>query len=186
MAETTKTDWHYFKLTEVFQQLRADREGLTSVEADKRLVEVGPNSLPQQKSLPFWRAFARQFHSPLIYILAIAGLVSIAIGEHTDAAFIFGVLLLNASIGGFQEWRAEKSSLALQRLFRTRATVVRDREPTEIDAEGLVPGDLVLLESGNRVPADLRLLSTKSLEVDESLLTGESRQQLNTMTKESS
>jgi len=118
--------------------------------------------------------FARQFHSPLVYVLGIATAVSLAIGETTDALFILAVLLLNASIGGFQEWRAERSSRALQQLLRTRATVDRDRETKEIDGELVVPGDMVWLESGNRVPADVRLVLTHGLEVDESLLTGES------------
>ena len=116
----------------------------------------------------------RQFRSPLIYILGIAAAVSVAIGEPTDAGFIAAVLGLNALIGGFQEWRAEKSTQALQQLLQIRAGVMRDGEVCEIDAEKVVPGDTVWLESGNRVPADLRLVSAHGLEIDESLLTGES------------
>jgi len=116
----------------------------------------------------------RQFRSPLIYILGVAALVSIAIGEPTDAAFIAAVLGLNALIGGYQEWRAEKSTQALQQLLQIRAAVLRDGEVSEVAAEIVVPGDTVSLESGNRVPADLRIVSAHGLEVDESLLTGES------------
>ncbi len=100
----------------------------------------------------------RQFRSPLIYILAVAAVVSVAIGEPTDAAFIAGVLGLNALIGGYQEWRAEKSTQALQQLLQIRAAVVRDGEVCEMEAENVVPGDTVWLESGNRVPADLARL----------------------------
>jgi magnesium-transporting ATPase (P-type) len=98
----------------------------------------------------------------------------VAIGDVKDAAFIAGVLVLNALIGAYQEWRADQSSQALQQLLQIRAAVHRDGDVCELNAEELVPGDVVWLESGNRVPADIRLLSAHSLEVDESLLTGES------------
>lgn len=124
--------------------------------------------------MPFWRVFLGQFHNPLIYILGLAAAVSFAIGEWTDGSFIAVVLVINAAIGSVQEWRAERSSHALERLVRTRATVVRDGESIEVDSEQLVPGDIVGLESGNRVPADARLLSAHGLEIDESSLTGES------------
>jgi len=116
----------------------------------------------------------RQFKSQLIYILGVAAVVCIAIGEFSDARLIAAVLVLNAAIGGYQEWRAEQSSRALQKLLRIRAAVVRDGESREIDADGLVPGDIVWMESGNRVPSDVRLLTSQGLEIDESLLTGES------------
>src|SRR5690606_29578245 len=110
----------------------------------------------------------------LIYILAAAAAFSIIVAEYTDAAFIGVVLLINALIGSIQEWKAERASRALQKLIVTRATVMRDGESVELDASELVPGDIVWLESGNHVPADMRLLSAHALEVDESLLTGES------------
>jgi P-type Ca2+ transporter type 2C len=116
----------------------------------------------------------RQFRSPLIYILAAAAVVSILVDHPEDALFIGIVLALNGTIGTWQEWRAEQHSRALQQLLHIRAAVIRDGEVIEIDAEELVPGDVVRLESGNRVPADLRLDAAQGLEVDESLLTGES------------
>ena len=115
----------------------------------------------------------RQFINPLIYILVIAAVVCVIIGDVKDAAFIAAVLAINAVIGTYQEWRAEKSSHALKKLLRIRQ-VVRDGEVREVGAEEVVPGDIVWLESGNRVPADLRLLGIQGLEIDESLLTGES------------
>lgn len=139
-----------------------------------RLQQVGANHLPQQSGPSHWQLLLRQFRSPLIYILAIAALVSAAIGDLKDAGFIVAVLILNAVIGGYQEWRAEKSSRALQQLLKIRAAVIRDGEVREIDADDVVPGDVVWLESGNRIPADIRLIHTHNLEVDESLLTGES------------
>jgi magnesium-transporting ATPase (P-type) len=154
--------------------LGASDFGLSEAEAARRLVAAGPNRLPERAPPSFARIYLRQFHSPLVYVLGIAAVVSVSIGETTDALFILAVLILNASIGGLQEWRAERSSRALQRLLRTRATVQRDGEIKEIDGEWVVPGDLLWLESGNRVPADVRLVVTHGLVVDESLLTGES------------
>ncbi|UCC31850.1 MAG: HAD-IC family P-type ATPase, partial [Phycisphaerales bacterium] len=166
--------WHTLDSARIRQALSAAGTGLTSAEAEARLKSYGPNRLPERPGPTLWEISLRQFRSPLIYILGIAAVVSIAIGDVKDAGIIAAVLVLNALIGGYQEWRAERSSRALQKFLKIRASVVRDREVREIDAEQVVPGDLVWVESGNRVPADLRLVSTHGLEVDESLLTGES------------
>lgn len=154
-------------------ELQTTEAGLTPDEAERRLLVHGPNRLPQTPPPPWWLVFLRQSHNPLICVLLAAAAVSLAIGEMADASFILGVVLLNSAIGAVQEIRAERSSRALQGLLRVRATVLRG-EAREIEAEGVVPGDIVLLESGNRVPADLRLLFSHGLEIDESLLTGES------------
>jgi Ca2+-transporting ATPase len=166
--------WHDLDLETVFAQLQTTPIGLSESEAQLRLEQFGANSLPQPSQLSHWQILWRQFRSPLIYILALAACVSIAIGDVKDAGFIIAVLVINALIGGYQEWRAEQSSRALQQLLKIRAAVIRDGEICEIDAEAVVPGDVVWLESGNRVPADLRLIRTHNLEIDESLLTGES------------
>ena len=172
--------WHTLDLPGVLRATNAREGGLTGDEAADRLKHFGPNRLPQQPSPAWWMILLRQFQNPLIYVLGAAALVSLIAGLLedpgllTDAAFIAVVLAVNAAIGGYQEWRAEQSSRALQQLLQIRATVVRDGEAREIDAESVVSGDVVWLESGNRVPADLRLLSAHGLEVDESLLTGES------------
>ena len=166
--------WHALDLPSLEQSLDATLGGLSGPEATQRLEKYGSNVLPHAPSPAWWQIVLRQFSSPLIYILGVAAVVSVVIGEPTDAAFIAVVLGLNALIGGYQEWRAEKSTLALQQLLQIRAAVVRDGEVCEIDAENVVPGDNVWLESGNRVPADLRLVSAHGLEIDESLLTGES------------
>jgi magnesium-transporting ATPase (P-type) len=159
---------------EVLARAGASREGLTRLEAHRRLLEHGPNALPAAAS-PGWFAIAlRQLRSPLIYVLLVAAVVSVALGDFTDAAFIAVVLALNTAIGGAQEWRAERQNQSLQKLLRVRATVVRERDALELDAEQIVPGDIVALESGQRVPADLRLLSAQALEVAEAALTGES------------
>ena len=166
--------WHALDLPSLERALDATPDGLSGPEAAARLARVGPNVLPHAPPPAWWRIALRQFRSPLIYILGVAAVVSVAIGEPIDAAFIAAVLALNALIGGYQEWRAEKSTQALQQLLQIRAAVMRDAEVREIEAEGVVPGDAVWLESGNRVPADLRLVSAHGLEIDESLLTGES------------
>jgi len=166
--------WHALDLSSLQQSLDATPGGLSASEAATRLGRFGPNVLPHTPPPTRWQIGLRQFRSPLIYILGVAALVSIAIGEPTDAAFIAAVLGLNALIGGYQEWRAEKSTQALQQLLQIRAAVLRDGEVSEVAAEIVVPGDTVSLESGNRVPADLRIVSAHGLEVDESLLTGES------------
>ncbi|MGK7906708.1 MAG: cation-translocating P-type ATPase [Synechococcus sp.] len=166
--------WHAINVEAIFGDLQANPNGLTGSEAKRRLDRAGANRLPRQAPPSHWQILLRQFRSPLISILGLAALVSIVIGDVKDAAFILAVLVINAVIGGYQEWRAERSSRALQQLMKIRAAVMRDGEVFEIDAEEVVPGDVVWLESGNRVPADLRLIRTHNLEVDESLLTGES------------
>ncbi len=166
--------WHAVSVAGVLAALDAGENGLSGPEAAARLQRYGANRLPTAPPPSFGLVLLRQFRSPLIYILGIAAMVSLLLREFTDAGFIAAVLLFNAFIGGSQEWRAEKSSRALQRLLQIRATVVRDGEPMEIDAEAVVPGDLIWLESGSRVSADVRLLWSHGLEIDESLLTGES------------
>lgn len=118
--------------------------------------------------------FLRQFLSPLIYILLAAAAVSLIVGEIKDAFFILAVLVLNALIGAFQEYRAERTSQSLKQLLQFHARVRRDQKPVTIDSTQVVPGDVVVMEPGDRVPADLRLVEGRDLHVDESLLTGES------------
>ena len=161
-------------LPAVFDAVKSGENGLAGAEAEARLRRVGANRLPDRPPTPLWRVLLRQFRSPLIYLLAGAAVLSVVVGEAKDAGFIAVVLVLNALIGGYQEWRAERSSRALQKLLTVRAAVMRGGEVVEVDAEQLVPGDVVWLESGNRVPADVRLVEAQGFQVDESLLTGES------------
>lgn len=158
----------------VLKALQSTRHGISRGEAAARLREYGLNALPRARPPSMAAVFLRQFASPLIYVLMAAALLSLLIGERSDAGFIFAVLLINALIGTVQEFSAQRAADALQRLVTTRTRVLRGGEDYEIDASELVPGDIVLLESGDRVPADLRLLASRDLEVDESLLTGES------------
>jgi magnesium-transporting ATPase (P-type) len=166
--------WHALGLAEVLEQLEVRGEGLTDAEAEARRTRFGPNVLPQAAPTPILVIFARQFASPLIYVLLFAAALSVWLGEISDAVFIGAVLLVNAGIGTFNEWRADRDTRALRDLLRIRATLERGGAVCEVDAEDVVPGDRVWLEAGTRVPADVRLLEARSLAVDESLLTGES------------
>ena len=148
--------------------------GLSKEEAATRLENNGPNSLPESKPTSLTLVFAHQFKSPLIYVLLVAALLSVAIEEWSDAGFIAAVLLINGIIGTVQEYSAQRAATALRSLVTTRCLVMRDADSYEIDAEDLVTGDIIMLESGDRIPADIRLLESHDLEVDESLLTGES------------
>jgi magnesium-transporting ATPase (P-type) len=154
--------------------MTAGRRGLTTAEARERLARHGANVLPSEPPPSALAIGLRQLKSPLIYVLLAAAAVAVLLGDYTDAAFIGVVLVANSALGGWQEWRAEQQSRSLQQLLHVRATVLRDGVTVEVDAEELVPGDVVSLESGQRVPADLRLLDAHALEVDEALLTGES------------
>ncbi len=166
--------WHILSEDEVCEKCETTRRGLTQTEVERRQRIFGPNRLPAKQPPTVLAIFLRQFLSPLIYILIVAAGLSLFIGERTDAAFIFAILLLNAVLGTVQEWKAEQSAAVLQTLLKVYATVRRDGEALDVASDALVPGDLCLLESGSRVPADIRLLDTNTLLIDESLLTGES------------
>lgn len=167
-------EWHSAPLQQIFAALGSTPAGLGNTESAQRQKVVGPNKLPERQPPTLAGIFIRQFRSPFIYILGIAAVVSVSLGDIKDALFILGVLVINAVIGTFQEWKAERSTLALRKLLRIQATVQREGEIRDVSAEELVPGDVIWLESGNRVPADVRLIMAHGLEVDESLLTGES------------
>ncbi|OGR49165.1 MAG: ATPase [Elusimicrobia bacterium GWA2_51_34] len=173
MTENIRS-WHSLSIEDTFLRLDASETGLSSAQAALLLKKHGRNTLPSRASPSVAIIFLRQFLSPLIYILLAAGVASLFIGESTDAVFIFAVILLNALIGAFQELKAEKSAAALQKLLRIKTRILRDGAPVILDASELVPGDIVMLESGNKVPADVRLLRVNGLSADESLLTGES------------
>ncbi len=173
-AEALETGWYRLDVEEVLRRLKSRREGLTGAEAAARLARVGPNVLAEQGRTHPLLIVLRQIQSPLMYILFVAGLVSLALQHLTDAAVIFVVIVIDGIIGFVQEYKAEAALQALARLTAPRARVLRDGEAREIPARDLVPGDVVLLESGTEVPADVRLFRVFDLEVDESILSGES------------
>ena len=170
----TGTPWHSLPADEALDRLASDREGLGEDEAGKRQEEFGPNELPREGRAGLALVILRQFRDPLIYILLIAGSVSLAIGSVNNALFIFAVLALNAGIGAWQEFRAETSAAALREALAIRVRVRRAGREQEVPSGELVPGDVVLLEAGDSVPADIRLLHGNNVHADESMLTGES------------
>lgn len=158
----------------LYGALKTSPHGLSPAEAASRLEHYGPNTLPHSEAPGIWTVFFRQFLSPLIYILLIAAVVSLLLQEWSDATFIAAVLLINAIIGAIQEYSAEQSAAALQQLVSSSARLLRAGEAYEVDASQVVPGDIALLEPGDKVPADIRLDRSQTIQVDESLLTGES------------
>lgn len=168
------TAWHALEAGEVAARLETGPAGLSTAEVGVRHERYGPNRLPTHPPPSPVMLFLRQFKSPLIYVLIVAAAVAGALGDFRDAAFILVVVLVNALVGTYQEWKAESAAEALRHLLETEVRVRRDGRDLTVPAEDLVPGDRVLLESGSRVPADLRLVETDDLAVDESALTGES------------
>ncbi len=166
--------WHSVNEMEIINELGSSREGLPSAEVAERLNFYGKNTLPLRKPPTVWVILLHQIRNPLIFILIAAALASLTIGEMTDAFFILVVIALNSVLGAYQEYNAEKSAASLQNLLKIKARVRRDGNEIELYSDELVPGDIVILESGFKVPADMRLLETNNLSSDESFLTGES------------
>ncbi len=167
--------WHHMEGEDVLRELRTDSDrGLDATEAEARLQQVGLNRLTPRKGKGPILRFLLQFHQPLVYILIAAGVTTGMIADWTDATAIFGVVLVNAVIGFVQEAKALGAIEALARRMTTSANVLRSGQTRLISSEELVPGDIVSLQAGDKVPADLRLLRVKDLKVDESALTGES------------
>ncbi|MFQ5475239.1 MAG: cation-translocating P-type ATPase, partial [Candidatus Nanoarchaeia archaeon] len=168
-------EFHNIPLKEVYKELStSERIGLTSAEAKRRLERYGPNQLKEAKKESALKMFLEQFNSPVIWVLIAAVIVSGFLGEWIDATVILVILFLNAVLGFYQEFRAEKSIEALKKLASLKAVVIRDGREAKVDASELVPGDLILLETGEKIPADVRLIEAVNLEAQEAALTGES------------
>jgi len=168
-------NWHSISLAEVFSETKGRKEGLTTVEAIKKLKDSGRNTLPQEKPYSKIRLFLRQFNSPLMYILLTTVIISFLLKHYSDTTFIIVVLLINTTVGFYQENKANKSLLALKKMVKIVAKVWRDGDKKEIDSEELVVGDVVLLKAGDKIPADGRIIETKNLKINEASLTGESQ-----------
>lgn len=166
--------WHAQSIEHVFSALDATQSGLSRDEAEHRLKRFGSNTLPEPPRATGLRIFFRQLQSPFTIILSVAAVISWVLRDFLDALFIFVAVAVNLIFGFVQEWRAERALEALQRIIRHDATVVRDGAPQRIPAELVVPGDVILLAAGERVPADARLFDVESLELNEAALTGES------------
>lgn len=168
--------WHTHTVESATRQLGVDsRYGLSDEEAASRLERHGPNRLTERPGKPAWRRFAAQLAQPLVIVLIVAGAITAGLGEMVDASVILSVVLVNAFIGYWQEAKAEGALAALARSVTTPVTVRRGSHRKQLDASRLVPGDIVMLAAGDRIPADLRLLHQRELHTDDSLLTGESQ-----------
>ncbi len=175
MKIAADTRWHSLPAGEVISRLETDPDrGLLPDEVRQRLSRFGANALTARSGRPAWLRFLLQFHQPLIYILIVSGIITAGLREWVDSGVIFGVVLVNAIIGYIQEAKAENALAALADTMISEATVLRGGEKLRIPSTELVPGDIVLLQAGDKVPADLRLLRCRDLQVDESALTGES------------
>jgi magnesium-transporting ATPase (P-type) len=174
-AASEVATWHAMSADEVVKRLATNGEkGLDATEASTRLQKYGPNRLPEGKKRgPFMRLIS-QFNNILVYVLLGAGFIKLMLNLWIDAAIIFGVVVLNALLGFIQEGKAEKALDSIRNMLSAEARTMRDGEVRIISAEKLVPGDVVLLESGDKVPADLRLVDAKNLRTEEAALTGES------------
>lgn len=147
---------------------------LSTQEAEERQKKYGENSLPEEKTASGLKIFLSQFANPLVYVLLCAGLISIILNKYLDIALIFSVVIVNSLMGFFQEYKTQKTLSALKKLVKPIAKVIRDNEKQNIMASELVPGDVVILGAGDRVPADGKVLEAASFFVSEAILTGES------------
>ena len=175
-----KKKWHSIEIDGVLTALETSREGISDEEAAKRLEEYGPNELKEEKKHQWYHILWEQFTSLLVIVLVISAAVSGYLawmeGEAmTDMYVILLIVVMNAVLGFVQEYRAEQAVEALKAMVSPRVLVLRGGKDESIDSKELVPGDIILLEAGSRVPADSRLIEAANLEVDEAALTGESR-----------
>ncbi len=172
--ETSEVRWHMLSTSEVATALDVGCAGLSSPEVDRQSARFGPNALPRSARRNVFLRFLAQFHNTLIYVL-LAGALAAALLDHMiDAVVIVAVVIVNAVIGHIQEGKAEQALEAIQQMIAPKASVVRDGVRQTIPVREIVPGDLVMIEAGDRVPADLRLLHARRMLIDEALLTGES------------
>ncbi len=166
--------WYTKNLEKVFEMCKSNKDGLSEEEALKRLKENGKNELPKQKRETVGKIFLRQFFDPIVILLTISAIFSFIIGEVVDAMAIFIVIFADLLMGTYQAWKADKTADSLTRLIKVQAKVKRDGKTVLKEASELVVGDIVLLESGNKISADMYIISSSNLTVDESVLTGES------------
>jgi len=174
-SDSTSKPWHQMGAGEVLDRLAVDAHtGLSGRESERRLAEVGPNLLAAAEKTPWWRMFLSQFQDFMVLVLLAATAISYGMGEKADAITIVIIVVINAVLGFVQEYRAEQSLEALKQLAAPTARVLRDGQETQVAAANLVPGDILLLEAGDKLPADARVLEATGLEIEEAALTGES------------
>lgn len=173
LSEANKV-WHEMAAGSVLEALQTDKKGLSGEEAASRLGTYGPNRLPEAEKRSSLLRFLKHFHNILIYVLLGAALITAALEHFADTLVILAVVVANAAIGFFQEGKAEKAMDAIRRMLALKASVLRNGKRQSVDGEMLVPGDIVLLEAGDKIPADIRLLQVNGLQIQEAILTGES------------
>lgn len=174
MQSTEHSSWHHITIDRVLRDLKSSRQGLDSIEALRRQRHYGKNILPSEPPLSTVVVLLRQFRSILVIILVIAGVLSLGLGERIDFYVIMVTVGLNVGVGFIQEWKAERALASLKKVVIFEAEVLRDGQRQRVSAEQLVPGDVVFVEAGEKIPADGRLLSVVDCEVSEAALTGES------------
>jgi len=167
-------NWHNLEVSEVLDSLSSKRDGLSQEEAQRRLAEFGPNELAGKEKISPWAIFLEQFNNFLIIILLVAVALSAITGEVADAIVIFAIVLFAAGLGFIQEYRAERAMEVLKRMAAPMASVLRNGKEAEIPSRELAPGDIIILRTGDRIPADCRLIEAVNLKADEASLTGES------------
>lgn len=166
--------WHNLEANEVLLLVRATHNGLSGQEAENRLNKFGPNELPQQKPYSKLRLFLNQFQNPLMYILFGTVIISLILKHYSDTVFIVLVLISNVAVSFYQESKAGDAIQSLKRMVRINARVLRNKHEKEIDSRELVAGDIIILHSGDKIPADARILESRVMRVNEASLTGES------------
>lgn len=174
MILKTNNNWHSLSTSEVMAKLKTGKNGLSGEEAQKRLKKFGPNELPREKKTTAFKIFLEQFKGPLIVVLLIAAIISISMAEFIDFGIIMAAVLLNTVIGFTQEYKANRSLQSLKKMIEPRASVRRDGREMTIPSHLVVPGDIILIESGSRVAADGRIVESYDFSSNEAALTGES------------
>lgn len=173
-SKQTSTDWHVLSVHQVLEHLRSAPGGLTAPQAAERLQEYGPNELPAAKTVSPWALLLEQFKNVLIIILLIGAALSAVLGHEVEAIAIAVIVLFAVILGFIQEYRAERALEALREMAAPTATALRDGDEVEVPARELVPGDVILIQTGDRIPADVRLSEVHNLQIEEAALTGES------------
>lgn len=166
--------WYQKDKNEIESELQSSNKGLTKKEAKQRLLKNGKNELPKKKNDSIIKIFFRQLLDPIVILLVITVILSLVVKEYVDAIAIIFIILIDLLMGTFQEWKAEKNAEALSQMIKVNVQVLRDGKEITIDSSNLVVGDIVLLDSGDKISADMRILECHNLQVDESVLTGES------------
>jgi len=174
MTDVQQSKWHALTADEAITQLETTRDGLSQEQVSQRLSSYGPNKLPEAPQASTLARFLKQFANLLVIVLMVAGILTAFLQHWIDTAVIFAVVIVNALIGVVQEGKAEKAMDSIRQMLALKAAVIRNGKRRTVAGEELVPGDVVLLEAGDKVPADIRLLSSHSLAIQESMITGES------------